>query len=279
MNPVALRKLRFHAPGLTYSYLEAGQGPAVLLLHGFTGSAADWSDLMAALADRYRLIAVDLPGHGESDAPADGERYGMSAVARDMGALLAHVGVEHTHLLGYSMGGRLALFLALTHDSLWRSLLLESASPGMATEQERAERRERDEALADFIEREGVPAFVQRWERLPLFATQRSLPEEVRQAQRERRLSNSASGLAGSLRGMGAGAQPPLWPQLANLTLPALLVVGELDEKFVDIGRNMLQRLPQALLTAVPQAGHNVHLERLDVFLPLVERWLAEIED
>lgn len=273
----SLRTQQFERPGLTYAYGEVGEGPAVLLLHGFMGSKADWTTLIETLADAYRVIAVDLPGHGESEAPEDVGRYGMATVAEDLAALLGHLAVERAHLLGYSMGGRLALFMALAQPERWQSLLLESASPGLETEAERAERRGQDEALASYIEREGVEAFVDRWERLPLFATQLSLPESVKQEHREKRLRNRPEGLAGSLRGMGTGTQPSLWERLDQLALPTLLVVGELDEKFVAIGREMLQRMPRVLLTAVPQTGHTVHLERPDVFAALVQHWLAEI--
>ena len=274
-----LRKQWFTAPGLTYCYVEAGSGPVVLLLHGFTGSKADWAPLIESLAPDYRIVAVDLPGHGESDAPADPSRYEMAMVARDLGALLAHLQVKRAHLLGYSMGGRLALYLALTQPTRWQSLALESASPGVATEAERSERRRQDMTLADFIEREGIEAFVKRWERLPLFASQVNLPEEVRQRHRERRLENRPLGLAGSLRGMGTGMQPAMWETLAELTLPSLLIVGELDEKFVALAREMLRSMPQALLTIVPQAGHTLHLEKPDVFAAVVQRWLASVEN
>lgn len=277
-NMTSFRTRWFERPGLEYAYHEVGEGPAVLLLHGFTGSKADWTTVLEALAGAYRVIAVDLPGHGESGAPEDVARYGMAAVTEDLGALLDHLEVEGAHMIGYSMGARLALFMALVQPSRWRSLLLESGSPGLETEAERAERRGQDEALAQFIEREGVAAFVERWERLPLFATQLSLPEEVKEEHREGRLSNRPEGLAGSLRGMGTGTQPSLWERLEDLTVPTLVVVGELDEKFVVIGREMLQRMPQALLTAVPQTGHTVHLERPDVFATLVQHWLAQIE-
>ena len=274
----ALQKGWFTARGLSTCYVEAGKGPPVVLLHGFTGSKAEWAPLIESLATGYRLVAVDLPGHGESEAPADAARYEMAEVAQDIAALLVHLDIASAHLLGYSMGGRLALYLALTQSALWRSLVLESASAGLATEPQRAKRREEDEALADFIEAQGVEAFVERWEQLPLFASQRNLPPEVRQAHRERRLRNRARGLAGSLRGMGTGAQPSLWARLADLALPSLLVVGELDEKFVSIGREMLPELPRALLTIVPQAGHAVHLERPEVYAAILLRWLRDVD-
>lgn len=269
----------FSTNGLAYHYVEAGEGPAVLLLHGFTGSGENWQRLLAALADGYRTIALDLPGHGQSEAPADPGRYGMATVAADIGALLAHLGCGPAHLLGYSMGGRLALYLALTAPARWRSLILESASPGLATTAERVERQARDEALAAWIEAEGIEAFVDRWEGLPLFASQQRLPEGVRQAHRAGRLRNRPQGLANSLRGMGTGVQPSLWALLAKLTLPTLLIAGALDEKFVGMAQRMAALLaarpPHPRLEIVADAGHTVHLERPDVYANLVREWVA----
>lgn len=269
----------FNGNGLAYHYVEAGHGPAVLLLHGFTGSSENWQPLQAALADGYRVIALDLPGHGQSEAPSNPARYRMAAVAADVGALLDHLQSGPAHLLGYSMGGRLALYLALTEPHRWRSLILESASPGLAAAAARAERRARDEALAAWIEAEGIEAFVDRWEALPLFASQRRLPDRVRRQHRAGRLRNRPEGLANSLRGMGTGVQPSLWAQLAKLSLPALLIAGALDEKFVGIARQMTgllaARPPHPRLEIVPEAGHTVHLERPAEYASLVRQWLA----
>ena len=266
----------FQADGLTYHYTQSGRGPALLLLHGFTGSAQSWAPLMATLAGEYRLLALDLPGHGRSDAPADPTRYAMPAVARDIEALLDHLQIDAAHLLGYSMGGRLALYLALHQAVRWRTLILESASPGLATAEERAERVARDEALAEFIERRGIEAFVRRWEALPLFASQKRLPQARRQAHRAIRLDNRPQGLAGSLRGMGTGVQPSLWERLPELACLVLLVAGALDHKFVGIGQQMAERIPQARLEIVPGAGHTVHLEQPQRYAHLVREWLAK---
>lgn len=269
----------FTSNGLAYHYVEAGQGPAVLLLHGFTGSSENWQPLQAALAAGYRVVALDLPGHGQSEAPPNPARYGMAAVAADIGELLDHLQSGPAHLLGYSMGGRLALYLALAEPDRWRSLILESASPGLAAAAAQAERRARDEALAAWIEAEGMEAFVDRWEALPLFASQRRLPEAVRRQHRAGRLRNRPEGLANSLRGMGTGVQPSLWAQLAKLSLPALLIAGALDEKFVGIARQMADLLaarpPHPRLEIVPKAGHTVHLERPAEYGSLVRQWLA----
>lgn len=265
--------------GVVYHYVEQGGGEPLLLLHGFTGSNASWEPVAPRLAKRYRVIAVDLLGHGASDAPAEAGRYAMERVDGDIAALLDHLGVAQAHLAGYSMGGRLALFLALSRPQRWRSLILESSSPGLASAAERAARAAQDEALAAFIEAQGMEAFVSRWERLPLFASQQALPEEARARQRQRRLGNRPAGLAGSLRGMGTGVQPPLWQRLGELTLPALLLAGERDAKFVALAREMAGAMPQATLHIVPEAGHTIHLERPEAWLRLVLSWLQEQEE
>jgi len=262
---------------LEYACLERGSGPAALLLHGFTGSKKSWSALFPLLEGRFRLLAVDLPGHGESGAPASPQRYRMEEVAADLAELVRELAGEPVHLLGYSMGGRLALFFALQYPELVRSLALESASPGLEGEAEREARRAADEALAERIEAQGVEAFVAEWERLPLFASQASLPEEVRRALRIQRLRNRPEGLVGSLRGMGTGAQPSLWGRLPELRPRTLLVAGTLDEKFSALNRRMAEAIPAARPELVPGAGHSVHLERPLEYAKLLQRfWLEE---
>ncbi|MFW6070707.1 MAG: 2-succinyl-6-hydroxy-2,4-cyclohexadiene-1-carboxylate synthase, partial [bacterium] len=240
----------FTTPNHTYHYQIAGNGPPLVLLHGFTGSSDNWAGLMEALSADYTLIAPDLPGHGQTTDgdPLPEDAYTMPAVARDLDALLQHLGLPSTHLLGYSMGGRLALYLALQQPERWRTLILESASPGLRDATAREERVARDEALAQFVEREGIEAFVDRWEALPLFASQQQLPDGVRRAHRAGRLRNRPDGLARSLRRMGTGVQPSLWERLPDLTLPTLLVAGDLDHKFVGIARQMAALIPRVEL-------------------------------
>ena len=199
----------------------------------------------------------------------------MDAIAADIVDLLDQLALKRAHLLGYSMGGRLALYMALRYPARFRSLILESASPGLADATERAERRRRDQALADAIEAQGIQWFVEHWESLPLWASQAHLPPEILQAQRQQRLSNHPLGLANSLRGQGTGAQPNLWPQLPALQLPTLLLVGAADAKFLGINQAMAARLPRAQLQLIPAAGHNTHLENPPAFSRAVRSFLA----
>jgi 2-succinyl-6-hydroxy-2,4-cyclohexadiene-1-carboxylate synthase len=246
------------------------------LLHGFTSSSASWTSLVPALSERHRVITVDLLGHGRSDAPEDESRYAMEQAAADLESLMISLNATPAHVLGYSMGGRLALYLALTRPYLVRSLVLESASPGLETEMERQQRQHSDCQLADWIEVNGVAAFVDRWEQLPLFASQRQLPDEVQASLRQQRLQNRPDGLANSLRGMSTGIQTSLWPRLSELSMPVLLLVGALDEKFVVINQRMAALIPFATLRVVDDAGHTVHLEASRVFTAEVVEFLNE---
>ena len=243
----------------------------LVLLHGFTGSAAGWGHQMDTLASYgLRIIALDLLGHGQSDAPEDAKRYSIENSQKDILAVLQALGVKQGHaiILGYSMGGRIALYTAFS--GYFRALILESSSPGLTAAAERAERRASDGVLAASIEREGVPAFVERWERIPLFASQKTLPSECREALHRQRLQNNATGLAQSLRGVGTGVQPSLDAQLPTLYIPVLLIAGELDAKFTTIAKRMAHALPQSQLHILPAAGHAVHLEQPQLFTSLV---------
>jgi 2-succinyl-6-hydroxy-2,4-cyclohexadiene-1-carboxylate synthase len=246
----------------------------LVLLHGFTGSAANWANLFSSLATPgRRLIALDMLGHGQSDAPIDPAHYTIERCQADILAALEMLGVRpgKAVLLGYSMGGRIALYTAFS--GFFRALILESASPGLADPVEREQRRQSDNALAERIEHEGVEAFIDYWEGLPLFASQNNLPQEIQAALRRQRLTNRASGLANSLRGVGTGAQPALHERLSALNLPVLLLTGELDSKFCGIAREMVGQMSQARLRIVPGAGHTIHLEQPAIFARYVSEF------
>jgi 2-succinyl-6-hydroxy-2,4-cyclohexadiene-1-carboxylate synthase len=248
----------------------------LLLLHGFTGSNAGWLPQIAAWGKHFTLIAPDLLGHGQSDVPADATRYSMEHTVADLVAILDALGARKTHVLGYSMGGRVALALAAAHPARVGGLVLESASPGLKNAEERAARVTADEALAARIERDGIEAFVDEWERLPLWASQAGMPAEARARLRAERLRNIPAGLAGSLRGLGTGAQPPLHDALYGLRVPVLCMAGALDHKFVALAEEMVVALPLGELAIVAEAGHAVHLEQPDRFNQAVLDFLTQ---
>jgi 2-succinyl-6-hydroxy-2,4-cyclohexadiene-1-carboxylate synthase len=256
--------------GVNYHVRVEGEGAPLLALHGFTGSSANWS--LDLFPPGVRLIAPDQIGHGQTDSPDAPERYEIDFAARDAADLAKHYTLRSLTLFGYSMGGRLALYAALHRPHAVAKLILESASPGIADDAERAARRHNDTALADRIEREGVPAFVEYWENLPLFATQ--TPAQRAQL-RPIRLAQNPRGLANSLRGMGTGAQPSLWERLGALRMPVLLIAGELDPKYSAIARQMSERIANCTLAIIPGAGHTVHLEQPDAYAAALREFLA----
>jgi 2-succinyl-6-hydroxy-2,4-cyclohexadiene-1-carboxylate synthase len=223
----------------------------IVLLHGFTQTGRSWEPTIAALGERYRALAPDIRGHGSaaSARPAD-----FSSVHGDVLSL--------THgsfaLAGYSMGGRIALSIAVAAPERISRLTLVGASPGIADPGDRRSRRTADEALADRIEEEGIEAFAESWSSLPLFAGQSPAVAEAAHAMR---LAQSPAGLAAALRGLGTGVMEPLWDRLPQLAIPVTLVTGERDAKFQGIAKQMAAALPDAMLHVVPAAGHAVQLE------------------
>jgi 2-succinyl-6-hydroxy-2,4-cyclohexadiene-1-carboxylate synthase len=264
------------------AYVEGamdGEGPEqrpLLLLHGFTGSAAGWWDVLPALGEGRVCFAPDLLGHGDSDAPDDPRPYAWKAALQQLVALLDRLGVEDVDVLGYSMGGRLALGLALHAPRRVRRLVLEGANPGIRAPQERAERLARDAALGDRIQKEGVEAFVDFWEQQPLFATQRALPAQARARLRAERLRHTPHGLAHALRGLSPGAVPPLWDKLAEYRRPTLLVAGALDLTYRAVLDEAAGRMAEGRRVDIPGAGHNAHLEQPDAFGAAVGAFLAD---
>lgn len=263
--PAGVTEQRVEIDGLRLNVVQRGAGsplPPLVLLHGFTGGAAGWTTLAEALAPEFTTIAIEIVGHGRSDAPVAVERYQMRRAVDDLAAVLRALGHERACWLGYSMGGRTALQVAVHRPEVVSSLVLVGASPGLATAAERMERVRADGALADRIERDGVEAFVDEWERVPLFATQQRLPAAVRSQVRAGRLANSAMGLANSLRGMGTGAQEAVHERLAEVRIPVLLSAGMLDAKFAAIAQEMARALPDATIKPIEGSGHAVHLEQ-----------------
>lgn len=268
---------RVAVDGLELHARLEGHGPPIVLLHGFTGSAATLQGVADGLRDTYRTVGVDLVGHGESAAPRAPDRYCMERCVEDLIGLLDALGLDRPHLLGYSLGGRTALCVAAAHPERVASLTLIGASAGIADPVERQHRVRADEALAASILRDGLEAFVQRWMALPLFATQARLGADFLAQTRAQRLRNRPHALALSLRGMGTGAQPALHAQLPRVRLPVLCVAGEDDPKFCALADDLAVRLPDARVCRIPRAGHAAHLENPPAFLAALRRFLGEV--
>lgn len=247
----------------------------VLMLHGFLGCKDDWHQVATRLQSGRRLAVFDLPGHGPAEDAREDNDCSMDSVCHRIEAVLEALDAPKGHLIGYSFGARAALHFAATRPGCVASLVLESGSAGLQGEEEREQRRREDEERAAALTRDGLEAFVAAWEKLPLFASQQALSSTVLADQRARRLKGDAEALARSLRHAGTGVQPWLGDHFHKITAPVLLLAGSLDEKFAAIARRMQADLPNARLSIVEGAGHNVHMEKPEEFIAIVDAFLA----
>lgn len=252
---------RMAANGVHYEVRVTGEGPAVLFLHGFTGAAAEWAPFLPELGRVASCALVDLLGHGRSDAAVVPARHALERQAADLAQLLDDLGLAPATVVGYSLGSRVALRLALDRPESVRSLVLLSPSPGIADTDARAARRKHDESLARQLETQGLAAFVDVWEAQPLFAGEAELSAATRAHIREGRLRNDAAGLAASLRGAGQGSMTPLHDDLSHIGVPSLLVVGERDAVGVEHARTIVAAMPAARLVVLDGVGHAVQRE------------------
>ena len=239
-----------------------GTGPRLVLVHGFTQTRRCWAPVDDDLASDHAVVLVDAPGHGRS-----GE---VRADLVTGAALLAAAGGRATYV-GYSMGARLALHVALHHPEVVAGLVLVGGTAGIDDPDERAARRASDEVLATRLRSVGVEAFLDEWLAQPLFATLSPAA-----AHRDARRANTADGLASSLELAGTGTQEPAWDQLRRIDVPTLVVAGAQDTKFAALGERMAISIGEhAELALVPGAGHTAHLEQPAAFLALLRPWLS----
>jgi len=222
------------------------------------GDHRDWETIANAISDNFDCVAIDLPGHGQSA----GERgpYDFASTATSIIDIADEVDADSFSLVGYSMGGRLALYFAGLFAMRIDALILESTSPGLHTQPERTARRKHDEALACHLESQPLEQFIDAWYAQPLFATMHKHPERLA-AMRTRRLEQDSKELANNLIAMGTGTQPPVWDDLPDHHIPTLLILGEHDEKFRDIADEMIALSSAMQIETIPDCGHNVHFE------------------
>lgn len=244
-------------------------GAPIIALHGFTGRGSDW----AVLRERMRghaWLTPDLPGHGPIPAlPADLGAHD-AVVTRALGFF-----TEPPVLLGYSMGARAALHIALAHPRDFSALILIGGSPGLDDAGARDARVASDTALASRIHALGTAAFLEEWDAQPLLAGKAAMPEPHRTRAHAARRQNTPAGLAASLAGFGAGVPAALWDRLGELTIPALLITGERDDKFAAIAARMHAREPRLDTASIASAGHAPHLEQPADTAAVIDDWLA----
>ncbi len=241
----------------------AGRGPRLVLVHGFAQNGQCWGPVGDDLATDHEVVFVDAPGHGRSSEFYAGLRTGARLIA-DQGGTATY--------LGYSMGGRFLLHLALSVPELVRGLVLVGATGGIEDPEVRAERKRIDAAMADRLERDGLEKFMDAWLAQPLFA---GLSEATQF--RDARRTNTVDGLSESLRQAGTGSQDPLWDRLGRLEMPVLVMAGAADTKFAVEAERLTEAIgANATKVLVPDAGHAAHLEQPDAFLALLRPWLAQ---
>jgi 2-succinyl-6-hydroxy-2,4-cyclohexadiene-1-carboxylate synthase len=244
-----------------------GAGPPLVLLHGFTQTARLWGPFGEALAQDFTLIRLDLPGHAGSDAVRADLPTTAALVAE---TVTSAIGEEPCDLLGYSLGARVALHVAVRGEIALRRIVLIGATGGIEDTARRGRRRQADEATAAALESSGdVDAFIDSWVSGPIFAGLGGA------AQRAERLRNSASGLASSLRLAGTGTQEPLWETLRGVTTPAMALAGADDERFGASALRLAREMPDAVATLVSGGGHAVHLAQPATTARLVRHWLT----
>jgi 2-succinyl-6-hydroxy-2,4-cyclohexadiene-1-carboxylate synthase len=254
--------------GVQLNYEVIGEGSPVTLLHGFTQSGRSWHEIVSLMPAGRKWVLPDLRGHGATRVQP-GAPYTMEACTKDLVRLWDSLGIARTHLVGYSMGGRLALHVAAARPERILSLLTIGAHAGL-DEEAREGRRRGDEALAQRIENGGLEAFVNYWSSLPLFeGLERRGPSFLAQV-RAARMDNQVAGLAESLRGMGAGAMRPVWNELGRVKVPATFVAGQLDHGYAASARRLAASVDGGRVVIVQRAGHTVHQERPEAFSRLL---------
>ncbi|WP_414527125.1 2-succinyl-6-hydroxy-2,4-cyclohexadiene-1-carboxylate synthase [Nodularia chucula] len=262
---------------LNYSFITHSNKPVILFLHGFMGNLAEFQPVIELLNQEYSLLTVDLPGHGKTQVLGGDEYYTMENTANAIINLLAELKINQCLLVGYSMGGRLALYLTLHFPEHFTKVILESASPGLATEREQLARIKSDAQIARKLARTtskiDFETFLNNWYNQPIFSDIKHHPQFATML--ASRLQNQPEELAKSLQFMGTGKQLSLWNKLAENTTPLLLLVGEHDQKFREINTEILKKAQLAQLQIINHAGHNIHLENTQKFVQNMQNFLT----
>lgn len=254
--------------------------PLILFLHGFMGNTNEFDGIVNLFVNDFYCLSVDLPGHGTTQVLND-DCYTMAktadALINLLDELLNELKISQCFLLGYSMGGRLALYLMLHFPQYFHKVILESASPGLLTEKEKAQRVNRDgqiaRKLARMIAKDDFKTFLDNWYNQPIFGNIKNHPQYKQMI--NNRLQNNPLELAKSLRFMGTGVQPCLWNNLQQNQVPLLLLAGENDTKFVDINTKIVNINQFCKLNIIKNAAHNIHLENTSAFIENIQNFFS----
>lgn len=258
---------RFIHKGISYKIIPRGEGdeaPPYVLLHGFVQSAHTWDAIALRLSREHAVYAWDLVGHGESDKPEDANAYTAASQCEALQAWIDQQPFDQIVLVGYSMGGRLAIQFAEKYPNSISRLVLESTGLGPADEDERQALVLRDKVLANRIQQSSLAEFFDYWEQLPLFASQQKLSESVRARIRSERLANDSRALCLSVENFGQHAMPDMRPFVAQAPFPLVYIAGTQDKKYSDLAKSIAGA---SVKTVTLEAGHNTHLETPEAFL------------
>ncbi|MEM0981329.1 MAG: 2-succinyl-6-hydroxy-2,4-cyclohexadiene-1-carboxylate synthase [Cyanobacteria bacterium P01_H01_bin.58] len=245
----------------------------VLFLHGFMGGCHEFDEVIELLSQDFYCLVIDLPGHGKTSVKGSDALYQMASVAQGIIDFLDALNMQQCNLVGYSMGGRLALYLTLHFPQYFHKVIVESASPGLKTQAEREQRIASDRQLAHQLETNDFLSFLTKWYDRPLFASTQQHPNFARML--KQRSQNNPYELAKSLRHLSTGLQPSLWEKLSENSIPLLLLAGELDRKFVDINTEIVTVCPLTQLNVIANCGHNIHFDKSDVFVNSIRGFLG----
>ncbi|WRH66441.1 MAG: 2-succinyl-6-hydroxy-2,4-cyclohexadiene-1-carboxylate synthase [Planktothrix sp. GU0601_MAG3] len=248
--------------------------PIILFLHGFMGNSQDFNTRISPLFTRFCCLTIDLPGHGKTQVLGEDSCYKMPETATALIEVLNHLKISQCYLMGYSMGGRLGLYLTLNFPQYFQKVILESTSPGLKTESERLQRLISDNQKAQQLQTIDFTLFLEKWYHQPLFKTLTNHPEFDQVF--EHRLKNNPLELSKSLRYLGTGNQPSLWEKLSENQIPLLLLVGEYDHKFKHINQEINQLCPVSQLQIIPNCGHNILIENPQQWIHAIVKFLSE---
>lgn len=249
----------------------------VVFLHGFTGSSLDWNFLMDKLPSEFEPITIDLLGHGKTSSPKSLKKYSVQSQIELLDKIFKKLNIVKPILVGYSMGGRLALSYLFSYPQNVEAVILESTSFGLKTKAEKEERIKSDKILANKIMSSSIKEFIDYWMNFPLFYSQKKLPLQIRNEQTEnKKRINNVIGLTNSLLGFGTGRMDNYFNELEKIKIKTLLLTGSIDSKFTEIAKEANNLLPNSNHEIIRDAGHNVHLEKPEEFLKLLNSFLLK---
>lgn len=261
--------------GLEYAFEIHQQNPSLpflLMLHGFMGDHHAFRHLIEPLSAFCNPVTVDLVGHGQTAKPEDSSRYQEQRQVADILALIDNLGLSTCYLYGYSMGGRLALKIALNSPHLFNGLILESINCGIENEADRIKRKKKDIERAEAIKK-NFSAFLNKWEKLELFDSPLPEDDELKRDYYKMQASQLAPALAASLLGFGTGVMKPTCNQLDNLNLPVLLIAGSADKKYQKLNKTMAKKLDNGTFQSL-KAGHRVHLDNPRELITHIQKFI-----